>query len=128
MKTVLVRIDASTDDLERLRLCDPLACDVPEGDFTVYEAMWKGVVSIGKVEENPLSALQEVVDKVDALIADMERRALVRGDFETLDVPIPGAFDATTKKKIPVIDCGNSVLFGLDDALENAKSLLEKLD
>lgn len=58
-------------------------------------------------------ALERLLGAVDGLIADMRERAIARGDYETED-----------GRKIATLDCGNSVLFGIDGARVAAREAL----
>ena len=70
-------------------------------------------------------ALQELVDATEKLLKDMRQRAISRGDYEEEELPIEGGMGAKNIKKIATLDCGNSVLYAIHDAIRQAKEELK---
>lgn len=60
--------------------------------------------------------IKDILKATEDLIEDMRRRSIARQDFEIEEVLIPGGMGASQKKVIPILDCGNSVLFGISEA------------
>ena len=58
-------------------------------------------------------ALDRLTTAANKLLDDMRERAIIRGDFDTED-----------GRKIAILDCGSSVLYGLDAAIEIARAAL----
>lgn len=72
--------------------------------------------------------IKDLLKATEDLIEDMRRRSIARQDFEIEEVLIPGGMGASQKKVIPILDCGNSVLFGISEAMNQARDYIEGVE
>lgn len=75
-----------------------------------------------------VKVIKDLLKASEDLIEDMRRRSIARQDFEIEEVLVPGGMGATTKKVIPILDCGNSVLFGISEAMNQARDYIERVE